>query len=71
MTKSQPPPTQLDLEKLGAGDAYLVQGLLPPELADGIFAKLKEEVEWNVMKHRGGEVPRLVAVQGQVLEDGR
>jgi hypothetical protein len=61
----------LDLNNLGAGDSYLVQNFLPEELGASAFEKLREEVKWNVMKHRGGEVPRLVAVEGEVLEDGR
>jgi hypothetical protein len=52
------------------------------------FGNVREEVEWDLMYHRGmrvfwnwgshvrlfvigGEVPRLVAVQGDVDEDGR
>jgi hypothetical protein len=38
---------------LSTGDSYLVPNILPPELADGIFERLREEVSWNIMKHRG------------------
>ncbi|KAF8632360.1 hypothetical protein AX15_001917 [Amanita polypyramis BW_CC] len=57
---------------LGAGDSHLVTDVLSPELklADVAFNKLKEEVKWSTMFHRGGEVPRLVAVEGDVAEDG-
>jgi len=44
--------------------------LLPPDLADVAFGRLKTEVQWQNMFHRGGEVPRLVAVEGEVAEDG-
>ncbi|KAF9039290.1 hypothetical protein BJ165DRAFT_378721 [Panaeolus papilionaceus] len=57
-------------DKLGAGDSYLVSDLLPSDIADDIFNRLKEEVKWQIMHHRGGEVPRLVAVEGEVGEDG-
>lgn len=74
---------------LGAGDSYLVTNMLPPELADVAFERMKTEVGWKTMHHRGeaalpwnrhhtlclkflgGEVPRLVAVEGEVAEDGR
>ncbi|KAJ3508148.1 hypothetical protein NLJ89_g5915 [Agrocybe chaxingu] len=55
---------------LGAGDSYLVTDILPPKLAEVAFEKLKTEVKWQTMYHRGGEVPRLVAVEGEVAEDG-
>ncbi|KAF9025626.1 hypothetical protein BDZ89DRAFT_1135293 [Hymenopellis radicata] len=45
----------------GSGDTYLVSDLLAPELASTAFERVKDEVEWNTMHHRGGEVPRLVA----------
>ncbi|KDR72853.1 hypothetical protein GALMADRAFT_73004 [Galerina marginata CBS 339.88] len=57
-------------DALGAGDSYLVTNMLPPELANVAFEKMKTEVKWQTMHHRGGEVPRLVAVEGEVLEDG-
>ncbi|KAI6127166.1 hypothetical protein F5141DRAFT_1086068 [Pisolithus sp. B1] len=31
---------------------------------------MRKEVAWNAMYHRGGEVPRLVAVEGDVAADG-
>lgn len=52
-------------------DCYLVEKILPDDLAQTAFAALRDEVKWQVMNHRGNEVPRLVAVQGQVGEDGR
>ncbi|KAK6337540.1 hypothetical protein TWF730_002937 [Orbilia blumenaviensis] len=48
----------------------LVTSLLPADLSANVFARVKSEVQWRVMYHRGGEVPRLVAVQGQIDEDG-
>ncbi|KAL5521941.1 hypothetical protein ACEPAF_1795 [Sanghuangporus sanghuang] len=57
-------------ERYGAGDTYLVRGVLPPDDLKGAFERLCEEVQWLTMSHRGGEVPRLVAVQGTVDPDG-
>ncbi|KAF9467532.1 hypothetical protein BDZ94DRAFT_1248363 [Collybia nuda] len=57
-------------DALGTGDSYLTAGILPKELASVAFEKVKEEVKWDTMYHRGGEVPRLVAVEGEVGADG-
>jgi hypothetical protein len=40
-------------DKIGEGDTYLVENVLPPELAEVVFDKLMKEVAWNVMHHRG------------------
>lgn len=58
------------LQNLCEGDTDVFENLLPPELEDGIFEKLSSEVQWLRMSHQGGEVPRLVAVQGDVGDDG-
>ncbi|RPB21280.1 hypothetical protein L211DRAFT_447486 [Terfezia boudieri ATCC MYA-4762] len=55
---------------MGEGDTRLVNSILPSELGDVAFEQLKREVRWRTMLHRGGEVPRLVAVEGDVSEDG-
>ncbi|KAH8111611.1 hypothetical protein DFH11DRAFT_590325 [Phellopilus nigrolimitatus] len=57
-------------ERYGEGDTYIVVDVLPADLAGDAFERIQEEVEWNTMSHRGGEVPRLVAVQGEIAEDG-
>ncbi|RDL39083.1 uncharacterized protein BP5553_03423 [Venustampulla echinocandica] len=56
--------------KLCEGDTTIITGLIDDKLADGIFEKVRDEVRWQKMSHQGGNVPRLVAVQGQVEEDG-
>lgn len=38
---------------LGTGDSYLVAGILPDELASVAFEKMKTEVKWTTMYHRG------------------
>ena len=55
---------------VGEGDSRIIHNLLSPPFRDDVFAKLKKEVHFQTMSHRGGEVPRLVAVQGQVSKDG-
>lgn len=40
----------------GAGDTYLHPHLLPDDVSVDIFAKVKREVEWSVMHHRGAFV---------------
>lgn len=52
------------------GDTSIIRDVLPQSLAEDIFTKLKNEVKWKTMSHQGGEVPRLVAVQGEVTADG-
>jgi len=55
---------------IGEGDTELVLDILPPDLAETAFERLRNEVKWQVMMHRGGEVPRLVAQEGEVGADG-
>src|SRR5205814_309981 len=40
---------------LGEGDSRIVYNLLSGELAAGVFEKLRDEVKWQTMYHRGGE----------------
>lgn len=58
------------MEALGTGDSYLLEGILPEVDANKTFYKLREEIQWQEMMHRGGLVPRLVALQGLVEKDG-
>ncbi|KZT24100.1 hypothetical protein NEOLEDRAFT_1148935 [Neolentinus lepideus HHB14362 ss-1] len=55
---------------MGEGDTNIVLDILPCDLANVAFDRLKKEVKWSTMHHRGGEVPRLVAVEGTIDEDG-
>lgn len=52
------------------GDTAVIPDLLSEQLLEGIFEKIRDEVRWQKMSHQGGEVPRLVAVQGEVADDG-
>jgi hypothetical protein len=49
-------------DKIGEGDAYLVENVLPPELAEVVFDKLMKEVAWNVMHHRGSLVLPIIPI---------
>lgn len=57
-------------DRIGEGDSSLMLNVLPPELCDTAFKQMIDEVGWNVMYHRGGEVPRRVAVEGEIANDG-
>lgn len=57
-------------ESVCEGDTTLVEAFLPPNLIDGLFERLCEEVQFKKMMHQGGEVPRFIAVQGDMDEDG-
>ncbi len=52
------------LTGIGSGDTTLWCNALRGCVDDDTYAALEREVDWNTMYHRGGEVPRLVAVQG-------
>ena len=52
------------------GDTTIFHNVLPPQLEAGLFERIRDEVDWQRMMHQGGEVPRLVAVQGEVAADG-
>lgn len=57
-------------DKIAEGDSKIVHNILPPELVHQAFELVREEVDWQSMRHRSGEVPRKVAVQGEVGKDG-
>jgi nicotinamidase-related amidase/glutathione S-transferase/alkylated DNA repair dioxygenase AlkB len=69
-TKIRQPPALDPGDVIGEGDSRLVVDILLPELKDTAFERLKNEVQWKTMEHRGGEVPRLVAVEAQIGADG-
>lgn len=60
----------LQVGGIGAGGSALWCGALGGVLADDAFGAVEREVAWGAMSHRGGEVPRLVAVQGERSADG-
>ncbi|KAK8256126.1 hypothetical protein IWZ00DRAFT_151965 [Phyllosticta capitalensis] len=72
-------PTLGPTDAIGEGDSRILQHFLSDEVnapgttlpfQDSIFDKLCNEVRFQTMLHATGEVPRLVAVQGDVGSDG-
>jgi len=57
-------------DKVGEGDSQIIHAILSGSVADDMFRLVKDEVKWETMHHRTGEVPRLVAVQGEFDVDG-
>ncbi|KAK3942924.1 alpha-ketoglutarate-dependent dioxygenase alkB 2 [Diplogelasinospora grovesii] len=57
-------------EPLCEGDTTVVSNVLPPTLAADAFERLLNEASWAGMSHLGGEVPRRIAVQGAIDEEG-
>ncbi|ETN38040.1 uncharacterized protein HMPREF1541_07663 [Cyphellophora europaea CBS 101466] len=57
-------------EIIGEGDCLLSAPVISHVAADAAFYTLKRTVQWQKMYHRTGEVPRLVAVQGENQDDG-
>ena len=57
-------------DTIGAGDSKIIHDVLDSKLAKDAFTQLREEVKWQTMSHRSGQVPRLVAVQGEVGKEG-
>lgn len=57
-------------DPLCEGDTTIINDILEEELSEGMFEKIRDEVRWQTMSHQGGDVPRLVSVQGTVAEDG-
>lgn len=68
-TMAEAPPSVVS-EPMCAGDTTIITNILPPDLAEVAFERLLHEVSWATMSHLGGEVPRRIAVQGAVDEDG-
>jgi alkylated DNA repair dioxygenase AlkB len=50
----------------GTIDSYLLTDLFPWDLSVDIFEKVRDEVVWSEMYQKGGAVPRLVCLQGDV-----
>jgi hypothetical protein len=57
-------------DHIGEGDSDILYDALSASLSTKTFELIREEVGWHAMHHRGGEVPRRVAVEGDVAPDG-
>ncbi|KAI9684375.1 MAG: hypothetical protein M1829_002185 [Trizodia sp. TS-e1964] len=55
---------------IGEGDSRIVHNFMDAPLCETAFECVRKEVQWQTMHHRGGDVPRLVAVQGDIASDG-
>lgn len=54
-------------DPIGEGDSRIIYDI---ELPTDAFSRIRKEVKWQKMYHMSGQVPRLVAVQGEILPDG-
>ena len=57
-------------DSIGSGDSAIIYNVIRSPAIDDLFNRLKGEIDWQTMLHRGGQVPRLVAVQGEAEENG-
>lgn len=57
-------------DSIGSGDSKIIHNVIDSPLINDAFSQLKKEVDWQTMFHRSGQVPRLVAVQGEVGKNG-
>ena len=57
-------------DSIGSGDAKIVYNVINSSTINDAFGQMKEEVDWQTMSHRSGQVPRLVAVQGEAGKNG-
>ena len=55
-------------DSIGNGDSRIIVNALSSILSGEAFELLREEVAWQAMFHRSGEVPRRVAVQGEIKD---
>ena len=56
-------------EKIGQGDSHVYFELLDGNEAETAFYSCKKSIKWQKMFHKSGQVPRLVAVQGDISDD--
>jgi nicotinamidase-related amidase len=70
MADPQHAPALIFSEPMCEGDTTIITNVLPPSLAETAFDDLLREVSWAGMSHLGGEVPRRIAVQGAVDDEG-
>ena len=57
-------------DSIGSGDSKVTSDFMGADMAEKAFGQIKGEVDWQIMGHRGGQVPRLVAVQGESGMEG-
>ena len=57
-------------DSIGSGDSKIILNVIDSPIINDAFTQMKKEVDWQTMFHRSGQVPRLVAVQGEVGKNG-
>lgn len=57
-------------DSIGSGDSKIIHNVIGSPTINDAFSQMKEEVDWQTMLHRSGQVPRLVAVQGEIGKNG-
>ena len=57
-------------DSIGSGDSKIIYNVLGFPIVNNAFDQMKEQIDWQTMFHRSGQVPRLVAVQGEIGENG-
>ena len=57
-------------DSVGSGDSKIVYNVIDSSSINDAFNQTREEVDWQTMFHRSGQVPRLVAVQGEIGKNG-
>lgn len=69
---TQPVPNwSLNAMTYGSNDSFLLLNIFPTDIADNLFFKLRDEVNWNEMQQKGGRVPRDISIQGTLhMENG-
>ncbi|KAK4214593.1 alpha-ketoglutarate-dependent dioxygenase alkB 2 [Rhypophila decipiens] len=63
-------PSPIFTKPICEGDTTIILNALSPSLASTAFDRLLAEVSWAGMSRMGGEVPRRIAVQGEVDDQG-
>lgn len=61
--------TQHPVTDLCSGDSTLFLDVFPPEVSSDAFNSLNNEISWSTMHHKGGAVPRLMCLQGTIVDD--
>eukprot|EP00607_Mallomonas_marina_P004122 CAMPEP_0182425188 /NCGR_PEP_ID=MMETSP1167-20130531/11537_1 /TAXON_ID=2988 /ORGANISM="Mallomonas Sp, Strain CCMP3275" /LENGTH=568 /DNA_ID=CAMNT_0024605637 /DNA_START=186 /DNA_END=1892 /DNA_ORIENTATION=- len=55
------------ITNLGSGDSALYFNLVSPSLSSSVYSQLQQEIQWREVTHKGGRLPRLLCLQGDIL----
>ncbi|KAI6250265.1 DNA oxidative demethylase [Erysiphe necator] len=62
--------SELSSLNISSGDTRFIYNILNEEFAHNAFVELRNEISWERVYHRGGLLPRLIAIQGDIASDG-